>query len=101
MDGVAYLIQKTYKEDGIGQRVPENETRLEIFVTVESVNRREWAEAGKNGLNPEIKITTATINYSGEKEVEYNGIRYSVYRSYQLPASDRIELYLERKAGVE
>ena len=101
MDGVAYLIQKIYKKDTIGQRIPESETRMEIFVTVESVSRREWSDAGKNGLNPEIKIVTAAINYSGENEMEYNGVRYSVYRTYHPTDTDRIELYLERKAGVE
>lgn len=101
MDGVVYLIQKIYKEDAIGQRIPDVENRLELFAAIESVSRREWAEAGRNGLKPEIKITTAAINYSGEKEIEYNGTRYSVYRTYHLPESDQIELYLERKAGVQ
>lgn len=101
MDGVAYLIQKLYKDDEIGQRILESETRIEIFVTVESVSRREWYDAGKSGLNPEIKLTTAAINYSGEKEIEYNGISYAVYRSYQSSNTDQIELYLERKNGVE
>ena len=101
MDGIAYLIQKTYGNDEIGQMIPESETSMEIFVTVESVSRREWSDAGKSGLNPEIKITTAFINYSGEKEVEYNGIRYVVYRSYHPSNTDQIELYLERKNGVE
>ena len=101
MDGIAYLIQKTYGNDEIGQMISESETRMEIFVTVESVSRREWSDAGKSGLNPEIKITTAVINYSGEKEVEYNGIRYAIYRSYHPSNTDQIELYLERKNGVE
>ena len=41
MDGVAYLIQKLYKNDDIGQRIPQSERCMEIFVTVESVSRRD------------------------------------------------------------
>lgn len=98
--GEAELISTTYKEDAAGQRIPDGEVRTEILVRVESVNRREWTDAGRNGFNPEIKLITAAINYSGEREIEFDGARYSVYRTYNLPNSDEIELYLERKAGV-
>lgn len=101
MDGVAYLISTSYKEDNLGQRIPDGETRVEIYVIIESVNRREWMDAGRNGFNPEIKLKTAAINYSGEREIEVDGTRYSVYRTYNPPASDEVELYLERKAGVQ
>ena len=101
MDGVAYLIQKKYVADNIGQLIPDGETRLELFVSVESINRREWMDAGRNGLNPEIKLVTAAINYSGEKEIEYKGVRYAIYRTYNVPDSDDVELYLQRKAGVQ
>lgn len=101
MDGVAFLIQTTYKKDMIGQFIPDKETLIEVLVTVESVSRREWMDAGRNGLSPEYKMTTAAINYSGEKEVEYEGVRYAIYRTYNPPESDEIELYLQRKAGVQ
>lgn len=101
MDGIAYLIQTSYVEDAIGQRIPNEENRVELFVTVESVNRREWTDAGRNGFNPELKLVTAAINYSGEKEIEYEGVRYAIYRTYNVPDSDDIELYLQRKVGVQ
>jgi len=101
MDGVAYLIQPTYVEDSIGQLIPDAENRQEIFVTVESISRREWMDAGRNGLNPEKKLVTSSINYSGEMEIEYEGVRYAIYRTYNPPESDEIELYLQRKAGVQ
>ncbi len=101
MDGVAYLISVIYKEDSLGQKIPNGENRLEVFVTVESVGRREWIDAGRNGLNPELKLTTASLNYSGEKEIEYEGVRYAVYRTYNAPDSDEIEFYLQRKAGIQ
>lgn len=101
MDGEAYLIQPIYKKDSIGQAIPDGETRLGIFVSEESVSRREWMDAGRNGLNPEHLLKTAAINYSGESEVEYEGVRYAIYRTFSPPDSDEIELYLHRKAGVQ
>ena len=40
-----------------------------------------------------------SFEYSGEEEVEYNNVRYAVYRTYQVN-QDLMELYLEQKAGV-
>ena len=101
MDGVVSLIQKSYAKDEIGQYIPSSESYVEILVTVNSVSRREWMDAGRNGMNPELMLTTAAINYSGEKEVEYEGVRYAVYRTYNPPNSDEIEIYLQRKVGVQ
>ena len=95
------LIQKTYTEDALGQRIPTEETLVEILVTVDSVGRREWADAGRNGYNPEMKLTTAAINYSNETEIMYDGVRYAIYRTHTPPNTDDIELYLHRKAGVQ
>lgn len=100
MCGEAYLIQVSYKEDALGQMILDTEIRKEILTEIESVNRREWFDAGRNGFKPEIKLKTAAVNYSGEKEIEFEGVRYSIYRTFKLTSSDEIELYLERKAGV-
>lgn len=101
MDGVAYLIRKKHKKDSIGQFIPDGEERQEVFVTEGSISRREWADAGRNGMNPEIQLSTAAVNYSGEEVVEYKSVRYAIYRTYSPPDSDEIELYLQRKAGVQ
>lgn len=101
MDDVAYLIQQDYTEDGLGQHIPNKETSIEIFVSVQSISRTEYFEAGKNGLMPEIVIKTAAINYSGEKLIEYQGVRYGIYRTYRSNIPDEVELYLQRKAGAE
>jgi hypothetical protein len=38
-------------------------------------------------------------DYQGELAVEYNGIRFSVYRIYRA-TSDKMELYAQREAGT-
>ena len=97
MDGVAKLIKETYEQDAIGQPVP---TETEIYVEILSVARSEWAAASRDGLNPVIMLRTQRINYSGERIVTLDGVRYGVYRTYAPPDSDIIEIYLEEKAGV-
>ena len=100
MDGVAYLIAKTYKEDSIKQKIPVESEPREIFVTEESVTGGEFFDAGRNGLRAELVLKTQTVNYLGEDEIIYNGVRYSIYRTWKRGNSDEIELHLARKAGV-
>ena len=38
-------------------------------------------------------------DYNGAKEVEFDGKRYGIYRTY-LRQDELLELYLERKTGV-
>lgn len=101
MDSSIILIQKTYIKDELGQRIPGEEKRCEILVRIDSVGRTEFYKAGQSGLNPEFVFVTARINYSGEQEVEYDGKRYAVYRTYSPPDSDDIELYVHKKVGVQ
>ena len=95
--GKATLISKTYSYDEIGQAI-EAESETEIFVSERSITRQEWVEAGRVGLNPSIELVTPFMNYSDQEEVEYNGTRYSIYRTYKN--GDNIELYLEKKGGI-
>ena len=99
MDGVATLISETYEQDEIGQMIP-SETPSDVYVEICSITRSEWAASGRDVLNPAIMLRTERVNYSGERIVELDGVRYGVYRTYAPPDSDEIELYLEEKAGV-
>lgn len=98
MDGVAYLIHKSHTRDELGQLVPKEE-KIEVFVMTKSVSGKEWHEAGRNGLKADIALITAYVNYSGETFIEYDGVRYGIYRTYHNKETDEIELYLEKKAG--
>ena len=44
-------------------------------------------------------MTMFRYDYNGEPIVEYNGQRYSIYRTY-IGKNDMIELYVERKGGT-
>lgn len=92
-----YLIKEAYAEDSYGvQRVTR--TKRSVFANVQSVSASEWFEGGRNGLNPEYRFTMFSPDYEGEKVVEYNGVLYGVYRTYQA-RTDIIELYVQLKKG--
>ena len=74
-------------------------TLRQVYCSVDSVTAAEFFEGGRNGLNPQYRITMFGGDYNGETVVEYRGKTYSVYRVYQKK-TDEIELYVERKGGT-
>lgn len=94
---VAYLIAETFQKDAYGVLQPTT-TRKKIYCDVSSVSGSEWFEGGRNGLNPELRLTMFSGDYNGEKLIEYNGTEYSIYRTY-LARNNSIELYVERRGG--
>ena len=101
MDSVAYLVRQSLTQDDMGQNISGGETLLEVFGSVDSVSRAEFFSAGRNGLAPEFVFKMPKINYSGEREIEYDGKRYSIYRTYSEGNSDEIELYAQSDGGVK
>ncbi len=99
MDDLIYLIALSYSQDEIGQVVAA-EQRTPVWASIQSASRAEWMQAGQQGLNPSLMVSTPIVNYSGEEQVEVGGKRYAIYRTYFNRGSDMVELYLTDKAGV-
>lgn len=100
MDGVIKLIAKTITKNALGYPVSE-ETETETFCEERSVTRAEFFGAGKAGLTPAHVFRINSAEYSGEPEVEYNGQRFKVYRTYtDSDDPDYLELYTEYASGV-
>ena len=97
-DDVITLISNTFEGDSIGQQKPLV-LRRDVFCRVSAISRREWFDAGHSGLKPELMFTVFFGDYCGEKTVEYNGERYTVYRTYRAD-QETVELYCERRAGA-
>jgi len=95
---VVTLISETYAADDIGQMIA-TEVEHDVYCNVSSVTQSEWFQGGQNGLKPEYRVTMFAPDYSGQKVVEFNSVRYGVYRTY-LRQDELLELYLERKTGV-
>lgn len=98
MDDVIFLIQETMEQDAAGIHHAETEKRM-VYCKVEDVTRSEFYNAGRSGLNPEFKVDIFQGDYQGEELAEHNGKTYSIYRTYRVPGTDYMELYLERKGG--
>lgn len=91
------LISETWQKDAYGVAQP-TEVSQKVFANVRSVTFSEFFDGGRNGLNPDLIFTIFSGDYSGEKIVEYKGIRYTVYRTY-MGRNDTLELSVERRVG--
>ena len=74
------------------------ESARTVFCSISSVGANEFYNASLQGLKPEYKVTMFAPEYEGEKLVQYQGMIYSVYRTYR-GKNETMELYLQAKAG--
>lgn len=88
------LIQETYTEDEIGNQVA-TEDKTTIFCDIKSVGRAEFYNAVATGLKPEIIFIIHNYEYSGENQVEYDGKKYNVIRTYEN-STEELELTCEK-----
>lgn len=95
---VLTLISQTFSQDDNGVTTA-TETPITVFCDVTSVSLSEWSEGGRIGLNPEYRFRVFLYDYHGEEVCEFNGVRYSIYRTY-ITRNDIIELYAERREGA-
>lgn len=93
-----YLVHETREQNGIGEWV-STETLRKTYANVSSISASEYFSASQIGLNPEVRFTMFAPDYDGELMVEYNGIRFAIYRIYRA-TTDKMELYAQREAGT-
>lgn len=96
---IIYLVSESYTQNDFGVYERTTEKR-KVFANVKSVTSNEWFEGGRNGLNPQYRFAIFQFDYLGEKIVEYNGVQYTVYRTFNRSV-DEVELYVELKKGNE
>lgn len=94
------LIKQTISYGNLREEII-TETFSEVYAQVTSITQTEWFSAGKNGIQAQYKATCYSFEYNNEPIVEIDGQRLSVYRTYNVPKQDLIELYLETKGGNE
>lgn len=95
--GAADLIALSPEAEGVG--LDREETRRRVFCRARSIGMQEAYQAMATGLNPEIKIILAhDFEYQDEQELEYEGKRYKIIRTYVTEA-DGIELTCQRVTG--
>lgn|SRR5690625_1774187 len=92
------LVKETYVTDDIGNQIPVEE-KTEVYCNVKSIGRNEFYNASTSDLKPEIVFTIHGYEYDNQNKVIFEGIQYSVIRTYRV-AFEEIELICQR-LGVD
>ena len=91
------LISKTYAISTIGISVAV-ESKVSTFAIKHSVSQTEFYNAGQQGFKPEARFDIYQTEYSGEDELEANGERLTIYRTFERE-DGRVELYATKRKG--
>ena len=75
-------------------------TERDVFARMDSIDRREFYAGGEAGFRPEMRFTVFQAEYQGEDRLIWNGAAYAIYRTYHVPGTDDLELYVQREVGV-
>ena len=75
------------------------ETVRQIFAVQKSVRQSEFFQAAAMGFKPELTLEIFDFEYGGEELCAIGPERYRIYRTYDIPNSDRMELYLTALVG--
>ena len=94
MNDIVTLIRRTPGRDENGDPVIQESSRT-VFCGVRSIGQQEFYQASATDFHPELKLVLADyLDYQNETQVEYNGLRYRVIRTYR--AGMELELVVER-----
>jgi len=96
-DNELTLISHETSYDEIGQGIEEPIER-NILCGVKSIGRNEYYAAAQTGLKPAITFVIHCYEYNGEKEVEFEGEKYKVIRTYATDFEE-MELVCEKVVG--
>lgn len=95
MTEVIKLIAVTQTVDDYGDPVIQ-ETAREVFGRLQSIGQAEFYQAQATGLKPELKFVLADyLDYNGETQVEHDGQRYRVLRTYRAGLELELTVYRE------
>ena len=101
LDTTIILIKPgTGTKDAEGVWRDGSPTTREVFARMDSVGRSEFFAGGQSGFRPEMRFTVFPAEYQGEPTLTWNGEAYAIYRTFQKPGTDDLELYVKREVGV-
>ena len=100
------LITITTEKDSLNQVVEKTRTTASLYAELSSVSQTEFFSGGRLGLQPSLKVTLYDFEYNNEPivKVYFSAEKvklYSVYRTYCVNGTDKIELYLEERGGTK
>lgn len=86
------LITISRARDDLGDYT-ETETRKQVFAEARSVGQKEFYEAQAAGSKPDGKFIIWWDEYDGQQELENDGKRYRIIRTYKN--GDELEITCE------
>lgn len=90
------LLTPQISTDSIGVQKTNYSSKIVPIIKVEDIYSNEFYQANEQGLKPELRIKISALNYNGEQEFVYNGVRYFVIRT-STPNIDEVVLISQRK----
>lgn len=75
------------------------EIKNTVYAVKKSVRQSEFFQAAAVGFKPDMLLEVYTFEYNGEEICDIGDDRYMIYRTYQIPGTDRTELYLTAIVG--
>ena len=98
LDDVCNLLQSiTVDHDPLGQPIIQEKPFM-VFCSRLSITRAEHSAAGQLGKKPEMLLIVDSDAYDQEADVEYQGKKYSVYKTF-MRIDGFTELYCEVKSN--
>lgn len=100
------LIKVVTEKDSLNQVVEDERATNSVYAELSSISQTEFFSAGRLGLQPSLRATIYDFEYGDEPIVKVHWSTtktklYSVYRTYAVEGSDRLELYLEERGGTK
>lgn len=86
MNELIKLISYTYAINDVGDSIP-TPTESPVYARKLSIRQSEFYQAQATGLRPEIMFEVWTHEYSNQPSLEYNGVVYDVFRTFDKDKS--------------
>ena len=96
-DTVINLISQVYSVDSVGNQI-STDTARQVYASRRPISRSEFFTAQTAGIKAEHLFVISSLDYEGERLVEYAGEKFTVYRVYENE-HEQTELYVERRLG--
>jgi hypothetical protein len=77
----------------------EEDEKTSVIATITPLGRDEFVAAGQKDYKASNKFEVWANEFDKQPELEYNGDRLTIYRTYGPKPDDKIELYTAERAG--
>lgn len=96
-DEVTLLGVEDFKEDDLGQQIPE-QTETRVYCIRRPVSRQEFYLAGQNDIPVSEVLIVHPYEYNGENAVLFRGKKLRIVKTYEI-SMEELELTCTERLG--